>query len=311
MFISALDLAKATSAAAIAAQPFVGTGDKNGADGACTDALRSVLNGLPFKGQIIIGEGEKDEAPGLFSGELLGTADTPPCHIAVDPLEGTTFCAKGQANSFSVLAVVEPGAMFDPGPAFYMDKIAVGPEGKGAIDPGAPYEEQLQSLANALGKPTSDLSIYMLERPRNQAILDAVRALGAKACLYSGGDVLGGLMALMDDQPVDALMGIGGSPEGLISAAACKALGGDFFGRLAPQSDAEAGQLKDAGLTTDWLGLDHLISGSQVAFAITGITSGLLLEAPAYNGSFWATDSLMISGPDATLHRLQTYFQKT
>ena len=311
MFISPFDLAKATSAAAIAAQPFVGTGDKNGADGACTDALRSVLTETNFKGKIIIGEGEKDEAPGLFSGEILGTADNEPSDIAVDPLEGTTFCANGQANSFSVMAVTEPGSMFDPGPAFYMDKIAVGPEAKGAIDPNAPYTEQLKALAAALGKPASELCIYMLDRPRNQAILDAIRSLGAKASLYSGGDVLGGLMALMDDKPVDALMGIGGSPEGLISAAACKALGGDFFGSLDPQSDQEASKLAGAGLGTEWLGLDQLISGEQVAFAITGITTGLLLDAPVYDGRSWATDTLMISGPDATLHRLQTYFSNS
>lgn len=306
-FPSLLTLAQATSAAAIAAQPFVGRMDKNGADGACVDALRAVLGPADFKGRVVIGEGEKDDAPALFNGEMLGAGSGAAVDIAVDPLEGTTFCAKALANSFSVIALAEPGAMFELGPAFYMDKLVVGPEARGALDPEAPMAARLEALARAKGKAVSDLLIYILERPRNKAMIDAILAAGARVSLNSGGDVLGATLALLEGQDVDALMGIGGTPEGVISAVAAKALGGDCFGRLAPQLDQERQAVAQAGMDCErWLDLDALVGGSQVQFCLTGLTDGLILQAPLRDSQAWVTDSLLIEGPSGQLHRLQT-----
>ncbi len=307
-FPSLLTLAQATSAAAIAAQPYVGRMDKNGADGACVDALRAVLGpATDFRGRVVIGEGEKDDAPALYNGETLGAGSGAVVDIAVDPLEGTTFCAKALPNSFSVIALAEPGAMFEPGPAFYMDKLVVGSEARGALDPEAPMADRLEALARAKGKAVGDLLIYLLERPRNQAMIDGILAAGARVSLNSGGDVLGATLALLEGQDVDALMGIGGTPEGVISAVAAKALGGDCFGRLAPQLEAEKRGVEEAGMSCQrWLGLEELVGGTQVQFCLTGLTDGFILQAPLRDSQAWVTDSLLIEGPSGQLHRLQT-----
>ncbi len=306
-FPSLLTLAHATSAAAIAAQPFVGRMDKNGADGACVDALRAVLGPADFRGRVVIGEGEKDDAPALYNGETLGSGTGEALDIAVDPLEGTTFCAKALPNAFSVIALAEPGTMFEPGPAFYMDKLVVGPQARGALDPDAPMADRLQALARAKGKAVSELLVYILERPRNQAMIDDILKAGARVSLNSGGDVLGATQALLDGQDVDALMGIGGTPEGVISAVAAKALGGDCFARLAPQLDDETRAVAEAGMDCQrWMGLDELVGGRQVQFCLTGLTDGLILQAPLRDSQVWVTDSLLIEGPSGQLHRLQT-----
>ncbi len=306
-FPSLLTLAQATSAAAIAAQPFVGRMDKNGADGACVDALRAVLGPADFRGRVVIGEGEKDDAPALYNGELLGAGQGPAADIAVDPLEGTTFCAKALPNSFSVIALAEPGAMFEPGPAFYMDKLVVGPEARGALDPDAPMADRLDALARAKGKDVGDLLVYILERPRNAQMIKDILASGARVSLNSGGDVLGAMLALLDGQDVDALMGIGGTPEGVISAVAAKAMGGDCFGRLAPQLPEEIAAVQAAGMDCQtWMGLDDLVSGERLQFCLTGLTDGLILQAPLRDSQAWMTDSLLIEGPSGQLHRLQS-----
>lgn len=306
-FPSLLTLAQATSAAAIAAQPFVGRMDKNGADGACVDALRAVLGPADFKGRVVIGEGEKDEAPALYNGEMLGSGAGEALDIAVDPLEGTTFCAKALPNAFSVIALAEPGAMFEPGPAFYMDKLVVGPDAKGALDPEAPMAARLEALARAKGKEVSELLIYILERPRNAEMIKAILDAGARVSLNSGGDVLGAMLALLDGQDVDALMGIGGTPEGVIAAVAAKALGGDCFGRLAPQLPDEIAAVQAAGMDCQrWLGLNNLVAGDRLQFCLTGLTDGLILQAPLCDSQAWVTDSLLIEGPSGQLHRLQT-----
>lgn len=306
-FPSLLTLAQATSAAAIAAQPYVGRMDKNGADGACVDALRAVLGPADFRGRVVIGEGEKDDAPALYNGEMLGAGQGPAADIAVDPLEGTTFCAKALPNAFSVIALAEPGAMFEPGPAFYMDKLVVGPEARGALDPDAPMGDRLAALARAKGKPVNELLVYILERPRNAEMIQEILAAGARVSLNSGGDVLGSMLVLLDGQDVDALMGIGGTPEGVISAVAAKAMGGDCFGRLAPQLPEEIAAVQAAGMDCRaWMGLDDLVSGERLQFCLTGLTDGLILQAPLRDSQAWVTDSLLIEGPSGQLHRLQS-----
>jgi len=302
-------LRNVTEAAALAAYDWVGRGDKNAADGAAVDAMRGELNALPIEGRVVIGEGAKDEAPELYCGEAIGLPrNRIKFDIAVDPVEGTSYTAKGIANALSVIALAPRGSMFDPGPSFYMEKIAVPKEAKGLIDPQAPTKEKLRILARALDKKVSELTVFLLEKPRHEKITSEIYAAGARCALYPAGDVMGGLLAAFPDSGIDMLLGTGGTPEGILTACALRALGADFMGRFNPQSDAEKKVIADFGLTTDkWLMLDDLISSDQVFFCATGVTDGILVDGVTVEGNFARTQTLMISGPFGERQVLTSY----
>ena len=298
----ALELVRVTEAGALAASRWVGRGDKEGADGAAVDAMRVVLNTVPMDGIVVIGEGEKDEAPMLFNGERIGDGTPMLTDIAVDPVEGTTLTALGLGNAISVIAVSERGTMFDPGPCFYMDKIAVGPEARGAIDIAATPTENLQSVAKAKGESVRDLTAVILDRPRHADLIAEVREAGARIRLISAGDVIGAVSTARPDSGADILFGIGGATEGVIIAAAMKCLGGDFQGRLAPLSDAERAGVIEAGSDVDRiLTNDDLVRGENCFFAATGITDGEVLKGVHYDRNGATTQSLVMRSKSGTV----------
>jgi len=297
-----------TEGAASAAYDWIGRGRKDDGDGAAVDAMRAALNQLAIDGLVVIGEGEKDEAPALYNGERLGTGpggadsggsalgDTQ-LDIAVDPVEGTTYLANGQTNALAVIAVAPRGAMMDPGPAFYMEKLVVPPAAKGKIDPSWSVERRLTALAQALGKPVGDLTVYVLEKPRHRALVERIHEAGARVALYPAGDVAGALMASIPDSGIDALMGTGGTPEGVMSACAVRALGGEFMGRLDPQLPSEQIAVRDAGLNaTDWYAMEDMIKSDNVFFCATGITTGLLLDGVQRTSTHERLHTMLISG---------------
>jgi fructose-1,6-bisphosphatase II len=301
-----------TEAAARAAYDWIGRGDKNQGDGAAVEAMRTALNKLPMGGVVVIGEGEKDQAPELYTGEYLGQ---PGCEetydIAVDPVEGTSYLAKGMTNAMAVIAMAPRGSLFDPTPAFYMEKFAAPPAARGKIDPAAPVEDKLHALSSALGKPVSELSVYVLEKPRHRDLVERIHRAGAKVMLYPAGDVAGAIMAAIPDSGVDALMGTGGTPEGIISACAIRALGGEFMGRIDPQLASEQMAVKEAGLdTTKWHGANDLVRSDRVYFAATGITTGLLFDGVERTRNGVITHTLMVAGPDSERQILTTYHRR-
>ncbi len=287
-----------TEAAARAAYDWIGRGDKNQGDGAAVDAMRAELNRLPIDGVIVIGEGEKDEAPSLYNGEQIGDVrHKSQFDIAVDPVEGTSYLAKGMTNALAVIAMAPRGSMYEPGPCFYMEKFAGPPAVRGKIDPTAPVAEKLRVLSRETGKPVSELTVYVLEKPRHKQLVEDIYEAGARVALYPAGDVAGALMAAIPDSGVDALMGTGGTPEGIMTAAAVRALGGEFLGRMDPQLNGERLAVREAGIDTDrWLTLEELVSSDRVFFCATGITTGLLLEGVERKGGCVRTQTLMVSG---------------
>ncbi|WP_299442003.1 class II fructose-bisphosphatase [uncultured Rhodospira sp.] len=287
-----------TEAAAVAAYDWIGRGRKEDGDGAAVDAMREALNQLAIDGVVVIGEGEKDEAPALYNNERVGTAaDAVQLDIAVDPIEGTTYMATGLANSLAVIAAAPRGAMMDPGPAFYMEKLAVPPAAKGKIDPSWPVERRLTALAQALDKPIGELTIYVLDKPRHRTMIERIHEAGARVALYPAGDVAGALMAAIPGSGIDALMGTGGTPEGVMTACAVRALGGDFMGRLDPQLPSEQIAVRDAGLSTErWYAMEDMIRSQNVFFCATGITPGLLLEGVQRHREHFCLHTMMISG---------------
>jgi fructose-1,6-bisphosphatase II len=287
-----------TEAAAIAAYDWIGRGRKEDGDGAAVDAMREALNHLAFEGVVVIGEGEKDEAPALYNGERLGQASGDiQLDIAVDPVEGTTYLAKGLTNALAVIAVAPRGSMMDPGPAFYMDKLVVPPAARGKIDPTWPVERRLTALSQALDKPIGELTIYILDKPRHKPMIKRIYEAGARVALYPAGDVAGGLLAAMPDSGIDALMGTGGTPEGVMTACAVRALGGEFMGRLDPQLPSEQIAVRDAGLNTErWYAMEEMISSQNVFFCATGITEGLMLDGVQRHAHAHRLHTLMISG---------------
>jgi fructose-1,6-bisphosphatase II len=293
----ALPLLAATQAAAVACRPWVGRGEPKAADGAAVAALRHALTHLPGRGRVVIGEGEKDKAPMLFAGEKLGTGDGPACDLAVDPLEGTRLCARGQEGAVSVLAAAPPGSLWAT-PGWYMEKLVVGAPAAGAVSLERPVEENLSALAAALGKPVSDLVVAVQDRPRHDELVAAVRRLGAAVLLFGDGDVMTSLRVLLPGGDVDALVGVGGAPEGVVTACAARLLGGDMQGRLAPQSPEECARLEAAGAPVEEiLGLDDLVASDDCVFAATGITGGNLLGRPQRSPAGWSTSSLLAT-PD-------------
>ncbi len=308
----AFDLARVTEAAALAAGRWVGRGDKEAADQAAVDAMRLVLNNIDMDGIVVIGEGEKDEAPMLFNGERLGTGVPPEVDIAVDPIDGTTLTAKGLPGALSVVALAERGSMYNPSHVVYMNKIAVGPEARDMIDINAPVAINIRRVARALRKEPRDITVMVLDRPRHAQLIADIRATGARILLISDGDVAGAIATAQEDSGVDMLMGIGGSPEAVISAAALKCMGGDMQCKLWPRNEEERQQALADGLDLDQvLTIDDLVKGDNIFFAATGITSGALLRGVRYFGGGASTQSLVMRSRSGTIrlinsrHRLE------
>lgn len=298
----ALELVRVTEAAALAASRWMGRGDKNGADAAAVDAMRVVLQSVPMDGVVVIGEGEKDEAPMLYNGERIGDGNPPATDIAVDPIDGTTLTSLGRGNALAVIAVAERGAMFDPGPCVYMNKIAVGPDAVGAIDITRPPEENLAAVAKAKATNVRDLTVVILDRPRHEDLIAQVRATGARIRLIPDGDVAGAISTAWLESGADVLMGIGGTPEGVISAAALKCMGGEQQGRLWTRDDQERQAALDAGYDLDEvLSTDRLVAGDNCFFAATGITDGELLKGVHYPGQVATTQSLVMRSKSGTV----------
>ncbi|MDH3753342.1 MAG: class II fructose-bisphosphatase [Acidimicrobiia bacterium] len=298
----ALELVRVTEAAAMAASRWMGRGDKEGADGAAVDAMRLVLGTVPMDGVVIIGEGEKDEAPMLFNGERIGDGSPPLCDIAVDPIDGTTLTALGRSDALAVIAVSDRGTMFDPGPCVYMEKIAVGPECVGVIDIALSPTENLRAIADAKGEAIGDLTAVILDRDRHLDLIDEVRQAGARIRLIPDGDVAGAIATAWPDAGADVLFGIGGTPEGVISAAALKSMGGEIQGRLWPRNDAERKASISAGYDVDTvLTQDDLVQGNNCFFAATGITDGALLQGVHYNPNGATTQSLVMRSKSGTV----------
>ena len=304
----ALELVRVTEAAALAASGWVGRGEKEKADGAAVDAMRLVLDTVRMNGTVVIGEGEKDEAPMLYNGEEVGDGSGPAVDVAVDPLEGTRLTALGQPNAIAVIAVAERGTMFDPGAAVYMDKIAVGPEAAGAIDITASPSENVRAVAKAKGLDVSEVTVVVLERDRHEDLIRELRESGARVNLIRDGDVAPSIAASQAFTGVDMLMGVGGTPEGVISAAAIKCMGGSIQGKLWPRNDEERQQLLDTGYDIDRvLSTNDLVSGRDVFVAATGVTSGALLRGVRVSGQGVETESIVMRSRSGTVRRIAAY----
>jgi len=302
----ALELVRVTEAAAMAAGRWIGRGDKESADQAAVDGMRAMLDTVSMAGVVVIGEGEKDEAPMLYNGEEVGDGQGPSVDVAVDPLEGTRLTSKGQPNAIAVIAVAERGTMFFPGAAVYMDKIACGPEAIGSIDIEAPPRENVERVAKAQGKKPSQVTVVVLERERHESLIAELREIGAKVLLIPDGDVAPAIAAAQPATGVDLLMGVGGTPEGVIAAAALKCVGGGVQGKLWPRDDYERQQLVDAGLDPDRvLATDDLVSGEDVFVAATGVTTGALLRGVRYTADGAVTDSIVMRSRSGTVRRIE------
>jgi fructose-1,6-bisphosphatase II len=298
----ALELVRTTESAAMAASRWVGRGDKIGADGAAVDAMRMVLGTVPMSGIVVIGEGEKDEAPMLFNGEIVGDGSKPDTDVAVDPIDGTSLTASGKGNAISVIAVSERGTMFDPGPCFYMEKIAVGPDCVGSIDITASPTQNLKWIAKAKGESVRDLTVMILERPRHEELIEEVRASGARIKLITDGDIFSAIATAWPNAGVDVMFGIGGTPEGVVAAAALKCMGGEIQGRLWPRNDNERDQAIAAGFDLGRiLTTDDLVQGDNCFFAATGVTDGELLNGVRYAPGIVRTQSLVMRSHSGTV----------
>jgi fructose-1,6-bisphosphatase II len=302
----ALELVRVTEAAALGAGRWIGRGDKESADQAAVDGMRAMLDTVSMAGVVVIGEGEKDKAPMLYNGEDVGDGHGTAVDVAVDPLEGTRLTAKGQPNAIAVIAVAERGTMFFPGAAVYMDKIACGPDALDVVDIDAPPRVNVERVARAKGKKPSDVSVVVLERDRHEALIDELRDVGAKVVLIPDGDVAPAIAAAQPSTGVDLLMGIGGTPEGVIAAAALKCVGGGVQGKLWPRNDEERQRLVDAGFDLDRvLTTDDLVSGADVFVAATGVTTGALLRGVRYTPEGAVTDSIVMRSRSGTVRRVE------
>ena len=302
----ALELVRVTESGAMGAGRWVGRGDKNAADQAAVDAMRGMLDSVSMDGVVVIGEGEKDEAPMLYNGEPIGDGSGPKVDVAVDPLEGTRLCALGQPNAIAVMAVAERGTMFFPGAAFYMEKIAVGPEGIDVIDIDASPTDNVTAVAKAKGMSVRDLSVVVLERERHEDLIGELRQAGAMVNLIRDGDVAPSIAAARGGTGVDLLYGIGGTPEGVISAAALKCVGGGIQAKLWPRDDEERQKLVDAGIDPDRvLHTDDLVAGEDIFVAATGVTTGSLLRGVRYLANGAVTDSIVMRSRSGTVRRVE------
>jgi len=301
----ALELVRVTESAALAAARYMGRGQKEVADGAAVDAMRWVLNTVDMDGIIVIGEGEKDKAPMLFNGEKLGNGLGPKVDIAVDPIEGTRPLAKGDLNSIATVALAPRGTMFNPGPIVYMHKLAVGPEAADVIDIEAPVKVNLKKIAKVLGEEMEDLTVVILDRPRHEELIQEVRQCGARIRLLPDGDVAGALMTSWPDSHIDVLMGIGGTPEGVLAACALKCMGGNIQGKLYPRDKQEAKKAIEMGYDLNKvLTIDDLVSSDDLFFAATGITNGDLVRGVDYFPGGARTHSLVMRGLTGTVREI-------
>jgi len=306
----ALELTRVTEAAAMAAARWVGRGDKNGADGAAVNAMRMLINSVSMRGVVVIGEGEKDQAPMLFNGEEVGDGTGPACDVAVDPIDGTRLCANGMPNAISVLAVADRGSMYDPSAVFYMSKLATGPAAADMVDITAPPAVNVAAVAKAKGCAPQDVTVVILDRPRHAELIAQVREAGARIHLITDGDVAGAIMAARDGTGIDLLLGIGGTPEAIIAACALKCLGGVIQGQLAPRDEAERRRALDAGHDLDrMLTTDDLVASDDVFFAATGITDGELMGGVRYRAGGAATHSLVMRSRSGTIRSIQSEHQ--
>jgi len=308
----ALELVRVTEAAAIGAAPWMGRADKIGVDAAAVDGMRRALGDVHMDGIVVIGEGEKDEAPMLFNGERVGDGSPPLCDVAVDPVDGTTLVSLGRGNALAVIAVSNRNSMYDPGACVYMDKIAVGPEAAGRIDIEASPTENLHRVAGAKGEKISDLTAVILDRPRHDDLIAEVRESGARIRLIPDGDVAGALSTAWPESGADILFGIGGTPEGVISAAALKCMGGDMQGKLWPRDDAERSAAEAAGYELDTvLGINDLVAGNNCFFAATGVTNGDLLRGVQFHPWGISTQSLVMRSRSGTVRLINTRHRPT
>ena len=301
----AMELVRVTEAAALAAARWMGRGDKEAADGAAVDAMRLMLDTVNMDGVVIIGEGEKDNAPMLYNGERIGNGQPPEMDIAVDPIDGTTLTSKGMGGALAVVAAAEKGTMFDPGPCVYMEKIAVGEEVADIVDIQAPIAENISRLAKARGTGPENITVTILDRPRHEQIVKEVREAGARIKFIADGDVAGAISAARGGTGVDMLLGVGGTPEGVIAAAAIKCLGGEIQGRLWPRNEEERDAAVQAGYELDKvLTTDDLVSGDDVFFAATGVTDGDLLNGVRYRGDNAITQSIVMRSRSGTVRQV-------
>jgi fructose-1,6-bisphosphatase II len=308
----ALELVRVTEAASMAAGRWVGRGDKIGGDGAAVDAMRMLIGTVSMNGIVVIGEGEKDQAPMLYNGERVGNGDGPDCDVAVDPIDGTTLMAKGMPNAIAVLAVTERGAMFDPSAVFYMEKLAVGPEAADVVDLTVPVGENIRRVARAKNSDVSDVTVCILDRPRHEQLVQDVREAGARIQFISDGDVAGAISAARPDTGVDMLVGIGGTPEGIIAACALKCMGGVIQARLWPKDEDERRKALDAGHDlTRVLRTDDLVSGNNAFFCATGITDGDLLRGVRYRAGGCTTQSIVMRSKSGTVRMIEGFHRLT
>ena len=296
--LRAYDIRLATESAARAAFDWIGRGDKARGDAAAISAMAQALDDLHLDAKVLIGEGPQNDTPQLYHGQRFGSPAHPPqWDIALDPVEGTSFLTSGMTNAMACVAIAPVGTLFDPGPAFYMEKLVVPPAAKGKVDPASPVETRLKDLSLALNKPVDELVVYVLEKPRHRDLVERIIKAGARVTLYPAGDVAGSLKAAIPESGIDALMGIGGSPEGILAAVAIRVMGGDFHARLAPLLSTEKQAVAEAGMDTkQWRALDQLVRTDAALFCATGITSGLLLEGVSRDGSLDKVQTLLIGG---------------
>ncbi|KQT91507.1 fructose 1,6-bisphosphatase [Marmoricola sp. Leaf446] len=303
----ALELVRVTEAAAMAAGRWVGKGDKNGADGVAVNAMRVLVSTVSMRGTVVIGEGEKDDAPMLFNGEEVGTGDGPEVDVAVDPIDGTTLTAKGMANAVSVLAVSPRGSMYDPSAVFYMEKLVTGAAAADVVDIRYPVAENIHQVAKAKGTKPGDVTVVLLDRPRHEGLAQEIRETGARIKFITDGDVAGAIMAAREGTGIDLLLGIGGTPEGIIAACAMKCLDGVIQGRLWPTDDAERERAVDAGHDLDRVLLtDDLVSGDDCFFVATGITDGELMQGVRYVAGGATTHSLVMRSRSGTIRSIKS-----
>ena len=303
----AMELVRVTEAAALASGRWVGRGMKNEGDGAAVDAMRKLINTVAMNGVVVIGEGEKDEAPMLFNGEEVGTGEGIAMDIAVDPVDGTRLMAEGRPNAISVIAAAERGTMFDPSAVFYMKKIAVGPEAVGVIDINASVKENVDAVAKAKGIRPSEVTVVVLDRPRHEELIQEIRDAGTKVRLIMDGDVAGAIATCQDSNSIDMMMGTGGTPEGIITACAMKCMGGEIQGKLAPKDEAEAEKARKAGHDLDRvLGTNDLVSSDNCYFAATGVTNGDMLRGVSYRANGATTRSLVMRSKSGTIRYIDS-----
>ncbi|GAA1289441.1 fructose-1,6-bisphosphatase [Planotetraspora silvatica] len=303
----ALELVRVTEAAAMAAARWVGRGDKNGADGAAVNAMRQLINTVSMRGVVVIGEGEKDNAPMLFNGEEVGDGTGPECDVAVDPIDGTRLCALGMNNAISVIAVGERGSMYDPSAVFYMEKLVTGPEAADKVDIEAPVADNIKAVAKAKGAKPSDVTVVVLDRPRHEGIVKDIRETGARIRFITDGDVAGAIMAARAGTGVDLMLGVGGTPEGIVAACAMKCLGGVIQGKLWPRDEQERAKALDAGLDLGQvLTTDDLVRSDDVFFAASGITDGELMYGVRFKGGAAVTNSLVMRGRSGTIRKIES-----